>query len=186
MLHALAAGLILAQEVVEDEPEGIDLLLPETAELIAGLIAFSIIGFFVWKWAFPALNKALEARQEAVTARLSDAEASKVEAEKLLEDYKAQIADARTESDRIVEDARQTAEAMKADIVAKANAEAEEIRRRALADATSERSRAESELRREVASLSLDVAERVVGEGLDRDAQSALVDRYIDELQGIS
>ena len=185
MLYALAAGLILAAEE-GDEPEGIDLLLPETSELIAGAIAFAIIGFFVWKWVFPALNRALEARQEAVTSRLSDAEASKVEAEKLLEDYKAQLADARSEGDRIIEEARQTAEAMKADIVGKANSEADEIRRKARADATSERARAEAELRREVATLSLDVAERVVGAGLDRDAQAALVDRYIDELQGIS
>ena len=185
MLYALATGLLLAAEEGE-EPEGIDLLLPETSELIAGAIAFAIIFIVAWKFVFPALNKALEARQQAVTSRLSDAEASKLEAEKLLEDYKAQLADARAEGDRIVEEARQTAEAMKADIVGKANAEAEEIRRKAHADATSERSRAEAELRREVASLSLDVAERVVGAGLDRDAQAALVDRYIYELQGIS
>ena len=185
MLHALAAGLILAAEEGE-EPEGIDLLLPETSELIAGAIAFAVIGFFVWKWVFPALNRVLEARQDAVKSQLSDAEASKVEAEKLLEDYKAQLADARSQADDIVAEARQQAEAMKERIVGEANAEAEEIRQSAHAAAAAERSRAEAELRREVATLSLDVAERVVGEGLDRSAQAALVDRYIDELQGIS
>ncbi|MDH3730974.1 MAG: F0F1 ATP synthase subunit B [Acidimicrobiia bacterium] len=183
-MNALLIGALLAAE--EEEPrEGIDLLLPESSELIAGIIAFSIIFFVVWKFALPKLKETLEARQAAITGQLQEAEGAKQEAQSLLSDYQQQVAGAREESGTIIDEARQTAEALRADIVAKAEADADEIRSKARRDAEAEMGRAQSSLRSEVASLSMDVAEKVIGSSLDRDGQSALVDRYIDELQGV-
>ena len=48
---------ILAQEEVEAESSNVSLVLPETNELIAGIVAFAIVFFFVWKWAMPAINR---------------------------------------------------------------------------------------------------------------------------------
>ncbi len=185
MVHSLLAGMLLAQEG-EEESEGIDLLLPPSSELIAGIIAFAIVFFFMWKWAAPAINRALENRRQAIAGQLKEAEKAKQEAESLLRDYQEQLAGARSEADRIIDEARQTAEALRADVVGKAEREAEEIRRKTQEELAAERARAGSELRREVAGLSLDVAERVIGGALDRDAQRALVDRYIEELEGTS
>jgi F-type H+-transporting ATPase subunit b len=183
-MNALLTAALLAQE--EEAPaEGIDLLLPESSELIAGIIAFSIIFFVVWKFALPTLRRTLEARQQAITGRLQAAEETKLEAQSLLTDYQQQVAGAREESGAIIDDARRTAEALRADIVAKAEAEAEEIRAKARRDAAAEIGRAQSALRSEVASLSMDVAERVIGSSLDRESQAALVDAYIDDLQGV-
>ena len=53
---------ILAQEP-EETSSNVSLVLPETNELIAGIVAFAIVFFFVWKWALPAINRTLEARQ---------------------------------------------------------------------------------------------------------------------------
>jgi F-type H+-transporting ATPase subunit b len=183
MLHTLATTLILAAES-EDEGEGIDLLLPETSELIAGVIAFGIIFFFVWKWVLPTVQTTLENRQQAIKSDLEAAEAAKVEAESLREDYRKQLASARDEAGKIVEDSRQAGESVKADIVARAEEEAEAIKARAQDELAAERERATSAIRREVVGLSLDVAEKVVGQSLDRDAQQALVERYIDDLGG--
>ena len=182
---SLIAAQILAQEEGEETSEGIDLLLPESSELIAGIIAFVIIFGVVWKYALPQLKKTLEARQAAITGQLQAAEGAKQEAESLLNDYNQQLAGARTEADRIIEEARQTAESMKADMVAKAQTEADGIARRAQEESRAERERLSADLRSEVTSLSLDVAEKVVAGGIDRDAQQALVDTYIDELGGI-
>ena len=44
----------------EESSSGIDLLLPATSELVAGIAAFAIVFFFIWKWALPALNETLE------------------------------------------------------------------------------------------------------------------------------
>lgn len=170
----------------EEEAEGIDLLLPETSELIAGILAFAIIFFFIWKWALPALNRTLEARQQAIAGQLQEAERAKAEAESLLTDYKAQVAGAREEANSIIEEARSTAETMRSDIVARAETEATSIVERARADVAAEKDRAAAALRQDVADLSLDMAEKVVAGSLDRDAQRALVDRYLQELGEIS
>ena len=173
-------------KVSAEESGGLQLLLPATEELIAGVIAFAIIFFFVWKWAIPALNKALDARSQAVQDELAAAEAAKVEAESLLGDYKEQLANARAEAARIVDEARQSGDSVKGDILERAEADAEQIRQRAQEEIGAERERVSAELQRQVADLSLDVAEKVVASSLDRDAQRELVDRYIDELGGVS
>jgi len=169
----------------EDEPEGIDLLLPATDELIAGIIAFGIVFFFIWKWALPAINKSLEARRDAITGQLQEAEAAKSEAQGLLSDYQQQVAGAKDEANRILDEARQSAETVRTEMIAKAESDAEEIRTKAKRDADAEMRKAQGALRGEVATLSMDVAEKVIGESLDRDAQSALVDRFIADLQGM-
>ncbi len=173
---------ILAQAAEEEEAEGIDLLLPESSELIAGVIAFLIIFAVVWKWALPALNRTLEARQEAIVGQIRDAEKTKAEAESLLADYKAQVEGAQTEANQIIEEARVTAESIRTDIVSRADAEAASLMERARADVVTEKERATAALRQDVANLSLDMAEKVVAGSLDRDAQAALVDQYLDDL----
>jgi F-type H+-transporting ATPase subunit b len=191
MLSMLTQAVFLFQEPapisepVGEETGGIQLLLPHPDELIAGLIAFVIIFFFVWKWAVPALNKTLEARQQAIRAEFEAAEAAKVEAESLLGDYRDQLSGARDEATAIVDEARTAGEQVKADIVSRAETEADQIKTRAHDEIEGERERVAGELRREVADLSLTVAEKVVGTSLDDDRQRELVDRYIDELGGV-
>lgn len=178
-MHSLFATLLLA---AEEEASGTDLLLPDSKELIAGVIAFAIVFFFIWKFAAPGFSEMLENRRQAVKGDLEAAEAAKSEAQSLLDDYKQQLADARDEASRIIDEARQSADSMKADILAKAEADAADIRARAQSEIAGERERAQSALRTEVAGLSLDVAEKVVGRSLDRSASQALVDQFIDEL----
>ncbi len=169
-----------------EESSGVALLLPATEELVVSIIAFAIVFFFVWKWGVPALNAALAARQEAINAQLEAAEAAKVEAQTLLADYESQLADAKAEANRIAEEARESADEVKAGIIERAESEAEQIKGRAQDELEAERERVAGELRRQVADLSIDVAERVVGLSLDDESQRELVDRYIDELGGVS
>jgi F-type H+-transporting ATPase subunit b len=181
------AQLILATEESAEgsESSGLDLLLPAPEEMIAGIIAFGIVFFFVWKWAVPALNKTLEARQGEIASEYESAEKAKVEAESLLKDYRSQISGANEEAEQIVADARDAGDALRDDIVARAETEADQIRVRADGEIEAERARIAGDIRRQVADLSIDVAERVVGSSLDAEAQRDLVDRYIDDLGGV-
>ena len=172
---------ILAQQESEAS-SNVSLVLPETNELIAGIVAFLIVFFFVWKWALPAVNRTLEARQKAITGKLEDAERAKNEAENLRKDYEQQMADARSKGNAMIEEARKSAEQMRVDLIARAQAEADGIVAKAREEAGEEKSRALSEARREVVNLSIDLAERVVGKNLDRETQLGLVDQYIAEL----
>jgi F-type H+-transporting ATPase subunit b len=173
---------VLATEA-EETSGGLDLVLPETSELIAGIIAFAIVFFFAWRWAMPAINRTLEQRQAAITGQIEDAEKAKVEAESLLADYRGQLAEARAEGNKIIEEARQAAEQMRADIIAKAEADAEQIRERARDEAAGEMSRALAEARSQVGDISVDLAGKIVGESLDQKAHQALIDRYLADLE---
>ncbi|MEA1902206.1 MAG: F0F1 ATP synthase subunit B [Actinomycetota bacterium] len=180
-----AQVLNFAAEETEEGGSGLDLLLPATNELIAGIIAFSIVFFFIWKWAVPAINKGIEQRQAAIAGQIQDAEKAKAEAESLLADYQAQLADSKSEGNRIVEEARGTADQLKADIVAKAEGDAEQIRVKARDEASAEKGRALADAKSEVGAISVDLASKIVEESLDADAHGALIDRYLSDLESL-
>lgn len=173
--------LVLA--TTEGEPSAVDLLLPAWPELIAGIVAFALVYFFVWKWAWPAMTRTLENRQAAITGQMSAAENARAEAERLLEDYKAQLAEAKAEAHRITEEARSGGEELKADIVARAQAEAEQIKSKAREDAENELSRALADAQGRVGEISVDLAGKIVGESLDPAAHQDLIDRYLADLE---
>lgn len=178
-----AQALPIAAEEADSGEGGLEILLPATNELIAGIIAFAIVFFFIWRYAVPAINRALEQRQAAISGQIQDAEKAKAEAESLLADYKAHLAEARAEANRIVEEARSDAEQVRADTLAKAEEEAAQIRAKAREDASSEKDRALSEARAEVGDISVDLAGKIVGESLDANAHRELIDRYLADLE---
>jgi F-type H+-transporting ATPase subunit b len=178
-------GWLLAAEE-GTEPSGLDLILPETAELIWATLAFAVVAVVLMKVAWPKIRGAVEAREAEIAGNLQSAESSKTEAQQTLDEYKAQLADARSESNRIIEEARQSAEQVRKDMIAKAEAEAAAIVERAGEQIANERNRTLEELRGEVGRLAVDLAERVVGNSLDRQAQSKLVDDYISQVGGMN
>ncbi len=182
-MQFITALAILAAEEEETGGGGAELVLPESSELIAGIIAFAIVFYFVWKWALPTINKTLAQRQAAIQGQMEDAEKAKAEAESLLADYRAQLAESKSEGNRIIEDARGTAEQLRAEIVAKAEADSEQIRAKARADAEAEVSRALSDARSQVGDISMDLAGKIVGESLDADAHEDLINRYLADLE---
>jgi F-type H+-transporting ATPase subunit b len=129
------------------------------------------------------MSKTLEARQAAITGQMEAAEKAKGEAEGVLSDYKAQLADSKAEANRILEEARQSGEQMRADLMTKAESDAEQIRAKARDEAAGEMARALSDARSQVGEISVDLAGRIVGESLDADAHKALIDRYLADLE---
>ncbi len=153
------------------------------AELIAGAVAFLIVFLVVWRFALPSISKALDERQAAIGGQIRQAEETRAQADTVLAEYQAQLAGAKTEASQIVEDARQQAEQVRKDLIAKAEEDAARIRSRAQSEADAERDRVVAEARSEVASLSVRLAEKVVGGSIDAERQSALIDQYIAQLE---
>jgi F-type H+-transporting ATPase subunit b len=187
-MKTLNGLLIWAQEEGghAEEPEGLDLILPETAELVWGVICFVVVWWFLTKKAFPAIRKAVEDREAQIQTDLEDAERAKAEARAEQEGYKKQLADARGEANRIIEEARQQAEQVRKDIVAKAERDAQQIVERAQEQIEAERNRTVIELQQSMADMSIELAEKVVGRSLDGEAHKELVDNYIREVAGMS
>ncbi|MFT6942090.1 MAG: F-type H+-transporting ATPase subunit b [Nitriliruptoraceae bacterium] len=172
--------LILAAEV--EPASATQLILPATAELVYGAIAFIVVLVLMTKFAFPALNKTLDERREAIQGQMEAAEATKAAAAAEAATFHEKLAAASGDADRLVEEAKQTAEQLRRDIVAKAEAEAAAVKARAQADVASERDRLLGELRGEVGQLSVALASKIVEKELDAAAHQGLVDEYIAQL----
>src|SRR5215210_7833835 len=110
----LASILTFAAEA---EKSGKDLILPAADELIWGGIAFVLVLFILNKFAFPALKKTVEEREQKIQSDLEAAESAKNEAEQEKKQYQEQIANARGEANRIIEEARQQAETVRKDLI---------------------------------------------------------------------
>ena len=157
-------------------------LLPAKNEVIWGSAAFAVLLLAMWKFGVPAVKNMEKAREDRIRNDLEGAEKARTEAEAEKAQYQEQIADARNEAGRIIEEARQSAEQVRRDLIVRAEAEATEIRQRAQADIATQQERALAELRTEVTQLSIDLAERIVEHNLDRDTQLRLVDSFIDQV----
>jgi F-type H+-transporting ATPase subunit b len=180
-MHVLATIVTLAAE--EPGGETFNPILPETNEIIWGAISFFALFIVLRAKAFPAIRASLKAREDRIRADLEAAEAAKVEAQELLEEYQRQLADARNEAGRIIEEARRSAEQVRRDLIGKAEAEAAELRARAQADIDATIEQARADLQRQMADFAISLAEKIVERSLDRDAQRDLIQRYIAELE---
>ena len=167
---------------VDDCQEAPSPILPETNEIIWGTLAFGVLFLGFLKWGLPAVRNMMATREDRIRADLERAEQAKAEAEQVLEQYRAQLADARAESSRILEEARQAADQMRRDLIARAEGEATEVRDRAQQDMQLATDRAMADLQRRVAELSIELAERIVEQSLDRDTQMRLIENYINEV----
>ncbi|MGI8664269.1 MAG: F0F1 ATP synthase subunit B [Acidimicrobiales bacterium] len=167
---------------VDDCQKAPSLILPATNELIWGGISFAVLLGLISKFAWPGIKKGMEGRTERIRGDLSAAEDAKADAQSVLDDYKAQLADAKNESARIIEEARQQADALKKDQEQRLQTELAEMRTRATADVESAKNQAIADLRTEVANLAIGAAEVVVQRNLDRETQSQLVENYITQV----
>jgi F-type H+-transporting ATPase subunit b len=175
--HLLAEG-----KSIDDCQKAPNPLVPEPNEIIWGTLAFLVLLGIMWKFGVPAVKNMEQAREDRIRNDLESAEKARTEAEAEKSQYLAQIAGAREDAGRIIEEARQSAEQVRRDLIARAEAEANEVRQRAEADIAAQRQRALTELRGDVAQLSIDLAERIVERNLDRDTQRQLVDSFIDQV----
>jgi F-type H+-transporting ATPase subunit b len=167
---------VLAQEAVSNKED----LYPHAAELIVGAIAFAILFGFMWKWVLPRVNALLEERRKQIQGQLEQAEQTRQAADKELSDYRTQLAGARDEANRIIEEARKTADQLRRDIQAKAEEESHAIVERAQEEIRAERDRVFQDLRAQVGEIAVDLAGRVVNKELDKTAHERLIDEYID------
>jgi F-type H+-transporting ATPase subunit b len=168
----------LAAEEVEHNP-----IVPLWQEVVLGFIAFGLLCFVLMKFVFPRMEQTFRARVDAIEGGIKRAEEAQAEANKLLEQYRAQLAEARTEAARIRDEARADAEGIRQDVLAKAREESDRIIAAGREQLSAQRESVVRELRSEVGSLAVDLASRIVGESLADEARNrGTVDRFIAEL----
>jgi F-type H+-transporting ATPase subunit b len=172
MLHQLAAS---------SSPNP---LVPNWTEVIVGAIAFFIVFFALWKVLLPRITTVLDERTEKIEGGLQKADELQAEAKRVLEQYQAQLQDARHEAARLREEAKEQGAGIIAEMREQAQAEARRITEAAQAQIAADRQQAFASLRAEVGTLSVQLASKIVGESLDDEArQSRVVDRVLAEME---
>jgi len=186
LAYATEAAAEGAEAAAEGLPATLGSVYPNPATIWPTIVAFLILFFLLYKFAFPIIIKMIDERADKIRESLEKAEQTKIDAERLLEDYKKQMAEARGDAAKVIEQGRKVAETMKEDIIAKANEEAAGIVAKAHEAMEAEKKAAIAELQGEVATLSVAVAGKLIGEKLSAEDHAKLIERYVAEVGGLN
>ncbi|MFG6504257.1 F0F1 ATP synthase subunit B [Microbacterium sp. P05] len=178
MLNALVT-LAAEHEETSGNP-----LFPAAYDIVWSAVCFVIIVLVVWRVALPRVTKILDERSNAIEGNIAKADEAQREAEAALEQYTAQLADARKEAGDIREAAREDGKKIVAEARDNASTEAARVTAAAQTQIEAERQSALVSLRSEVGTLAIDLAGNVIGETLTDDQKaSAVVDRFLADLE---
>jgi F-type H+-transporting ATPase subunit b len=161
-----------------------NVLVPAMGELIIGLIAFALLAFVLMRYVWPRLEQVYRERRDAIEGGIARAEAAQAEAQRTLEQYQAQLAEARNEAAQIREGARAEAQRIVEELRTQAQEESARIVSRGEEQLRNQRGQVVRELRGEIGSLAVELSERIVGQHLADDAQvRSTVDAFLADLE---
>ncbi|MGG7104447.1 MULTISPECIES: F0F1 ATP synthase subunit B [Rhodococcus] len=162
-------------------------LLPATYDIVWSIVCLVIVGFVFWKFVLPMFQKVLADRTEQIEGGIQKAEEAQAEAKVALEQYRAQLAEARTEAAQIREEARTQGQQIIADMKVQAQEESDRIVAAGHSQLVAQRQQIVAELRSDLGKTAVDLAEKVIGESLADDVKRAgTVDRFLNELDAVS
>lgn len=138
--------------------------------------------FVARKFLFKPVHKLITDRQNEIDGMYADAGKAKADAQEMAAEYQRRLADAQATSERLVKEAVVRGQNREEEIVRQANAEASAILSKAAADARQEKKKAVNDAKDEIAEMAMAIASKVVERELSAADQSALVERFIDEL----
>lgn len=172
MLRNVGASVSMAAALVAcapafafaEESGGITAILPDMNEFIPMLVAFLIVLAILVKFGWPIFDGIVVRREDAIKEALEKSEEARIESERVLAEYREQLAQARQEATTIVAEAKQAGEAARAEMAAKAQAEANEIVAKARQQIEAEKKSAIAELQAGVADLTVATMAKVIGE----------------------
>lgn len=159
------------------------LIAPDSGLLIWMTLIFAIVFFVLAKFGFPIITGMVDKRSDRIDASIAKAKEAELRLEHLADEQKALIEQARQEQGRILREATETREKILSQAREDAQQEAVKILKNAKTQIEAERETAIREIRRQVAMISVEVAEKVVRKDLGDDSeQAALLDRFVEEV----
>lgn len=148
--------------------------------LVTGSIL--VLYLLLKKFAWDAITNILDERANKIANDIDTAEAARKEAEELAQKREIELSGAKQEAGQIITDAKELGQVKGDQIVAEASEEAKRLKLQAEADIQQSKSDALSSVKAEMSDLSVLLAEKIMGSKLDKEAQSKLIDTYLDEL----
>ena len=159
------------------------LLTPELGLLFWMLVAFGAVVFVLVKFGFPIILSGVEKRKNYIDESLLIAKQAREELARVKADSQALIDQTRREQSEILAEAAKSRDLIIVGAKEKATEEAAKIMEAAREQIALEREDAIRQIRREVATLSVEISEKVLREKLDRkNSQMDMIDRLLDEI----
>jgi F-type H+-transporting ATPase subunit b len=148
------------------------------------VVIFGIVFFLLAKFGFPVITKAVQQRSDHIADSLKAADEAQARLAGMAEEHARMIEETRLEQSRILKEASESREKIIAQAKEDAAAEAGKLLDHAKVEIAAERESAIRDIRRQVAMISVEVAEKIVRKDLAKgDDQLALLDRLVDEAE---
>ncbi len=160
--------------------EGNSLLNPSPGLIFWQLVVFGLLVFILWKFAWKGILSALKEREGDIEGALRMAEETRAEMAKLKSDNDKLVAEAKKERDLIIKEAKEAADKMIAEAKDRAIEQGNKIMEDAREVMTQERVKMMSQIKKDVASLSIEIAEKVIRKELsDKATQQSFVSELV-------
>ncbi len=166
----------------EEEGGGSFLVSPGLGLMIWTLILFLFTMWVLSKLAFPRIQEALDRRAKAIRESIEAAERQRQEADRLLEEYRQRLKEAREQADDIIARSRKAAEAATAEAIAEGKERREALVAAARRDIETETRRSLEQIRKEVADLTVLATEKVTRKALDSEDHKRLIEEALEEV----
>ena len=150
-------------------------------DIVFQLVMFIILLALLKKFAWAPLMGIMQQREDHIANEINAAEKSRAEANKLIEETRAELKQARQEAQTMIENAKKIGEDQKEQIISAARTEAERLKESAKMEIEQQKEQAMSALREQVASLSVLIASKVIEKELTPADQEKLINDYIQE-----
>ena len=158
------------------------LVSPGLGVIVWMLVSFGILVFILMKWGWPAILKALNEREKAISDALNVAEKTKAEMSNLKAQNEELLKQAKQERDEILRNARATSDQIVEDARIKATAEADRIVENARENINYEKRKAMHDLKNQIANLSIEIAEKLLQAELsDKQKANDFIKQEIDK-----
>ncbi|MDD6583269.1 MAG: F0F1 ATP synthase subunit B [Bacteroidales bacterium] len=160
-----------------------NLITPSFGLLFWMLIGFGILFFILAKFAWPVIVKAINDREKKIAEQLSAADKAREEMKNLRSEHEALLVKAKEERDAILAEARKMSEKMYDEAKVKADDEARHIIEEAKQAIHFEKMKAITDIKNEIAQMSIEIAEKVLTEELsDKSKQEELVSKWVKDI----
>ena len=162
------------------------LVQPDPGLAIWTIITFLVLLYFLAKFAWKPILRALEARQEAIKKSLDDARQAKEELERLNKESAQIIRNAHAEAESILSKSRSEAEKLREEIKQKARSDADAILRDAQRQIETETGRALRQIRGEIADMSAMIASKLIQRNFSKEDNSELIEETLKQMESDS
>ena len=146
------------------------------------VVTFLFLLLLLKKIAWKPILSSLNEREEFIRNSLAQAEKAQLEAEKLLDENKANLAKADEEAQKVIAEGREYAEKIKSQMLEESKNEAAKMIKEATAEIERKNQEAFNNLKDQVAEIAVEAAEKIIRTNLDKEKQKDIIDNYLKDL----